>query len=116
VRLTGKDTGTANDRAARVALPARSALRETRLLAAASRLTADAMAARDSIAVLRMESLADAPAFAAALSSLLEDIGRATGRRGGGAVDVTEALVRARRVLGGIERVPAGAWSRGGPP
>ena len=116
VRLTGKDTGTANDRAARVALPARSALRETRLLAAASRLTSDAMAARDSIAVLRMESLADAPAFAAALWSLLEDIRRATGRRGGGAVDVTEALVRARRVLGGIERVPAGAWSRGGPP
>ena len=110
VRLTGRDTGAPGDRAGRTALLARSTAREARLLAAALLMTSDAQAARDSLAVLRLESLADAPAFAEALSSLLEVFRRGTG------ADATESFLRARRVLGGIVRVPATGWSRGGPP
>jgi len=110
VRLVGKDTGSPGARTAREALPTRSSARERRLLAAAALAANHATAARDSLAVLRLESIADAPAFAEALSSLLEALSRGNG------VDVTEPFLRARRVLGGIDRLPAATWSRGGPP
>ncbi len=110
IRLVGKDTGVPVARVARNALPRRSAAREARLLGAAALVATDAAAARDSLAVLRVESLADAPAFADAIGALLEAFAKAPG------TDVTEPFLRARRVLGGIERVPSAAWSRGGPP
>lgn len=110
VRLAGKDTGAPAARAARLALPSHSAAREARLLAAASLVPVDAAAARDSLAVLRIESLADAPAFAEALTALLEEFSQGNG------AGITEPFLRARRVLGGIERIPASPWSRGGPP
>ena len=73
-------------------------------------VTVDPTAARDSLAVLRIESVADAPAFAEALAALLEALSKSS------SADVTEPFLRARRVLGGVTRVPATTWSRGGPP
>ena len=110
VRLAGKDTASPDTRVARASIPSRSAIRESRLLAAAALATSDASAARDTVAVLRLESLADDPAFAQALSSLLDAFVRGSG------ADVTVPFLRARRVLGGITRIPLTTWSRGGPP
>lgn len=107
VRLTGKDTGATNLRRAREALPPREARRASRLVAAAQRAVVDASAARDSLAVLRVDALSDSPAFAAAVGAILDAL------RAGG--DATAAFVRARRVLGGVVRTEAGAWSRGVP-
>jgi hypothetical protein len=103
VRLAGRDTGVVNTRSAREALSPKEALRESRLLAAALLMTRDASAARDSLAVLRLESLVDAPRLAAALGDALEVV-----RRGG---NVTDALVRARRLLGnGAPADSLGRW------
>jgi hypothetical protein len=107
VRLAGKDTGTTNVRREREALPPREARRAVRLVVAAQLVARDVSAARDSLAVLRVEALADSPAFAVAVGAVLEVLAR------GG--DATEAFVRARRVLGGVVRTDAGAWSRGVP-
>ena len=107
IRLTGKDTAAPAPRIARLALPTRAAAREARLLSAAALVVTDAAAARDSLAILRLEAVSDAPIFAQALATLLEAMAR------GGRTDVTEPFLRARRTLGGIERVPANAWSRG---
>lgn len=92
VRLAGKDTGVKNTREAREALSPRDAEREARLLSAALLLTRDVNAGRDSLALLRLEALADAPRLAASLNDALEVV-----RRGG---DATDALVRARRMIG----------------
>lgn len=103
VRLAGKDTGQVNARGAREALSPREAERETRLLNAALLLTRDASAGRDSLALLRLESLTDAPRLAAALNDALEVV-----RRGG---DVTAALIRARRLIGGgMKSDSLGGW------
>ncbi|MEO8000116.1 MAG: hypothetical protein ABI852_21880, partial [Gemmatimonadaceae bacterium] len=103
VRLVGKDTGQVNARGAREALSPREAQRETRLLNAALLLTRDANAGRDSLALLRLESLTDAPRLAAALNDALEVV-----RRGG---DVTAALIRARRMIGsGMKSDSLGGW------
>jgi len=107
VRLAGKDTGATNVRRERDALPPREARRAVRLVVAAQLVARDVSAARDSLAVLRVEALADSPAFAAAVGAVLELLA------GGG--DATEAFVRARRVLGGVVRTEAGVWSRGVP-
>ncbi len=107
VRLAGKDTGVTNLRRAREALPPREARRAVRLVAAAQLVVSDASAARDSLAVLRVDALGDSPAFAAAVGDILEVLAREG--------DVTAAFVRARRVLGGVVRTEAGAWSRGVP-
>ena len=107
VRLAGKDSGTTNTRRERDALPPREARRAARLVVAAQLVTGDVSAARDTLAVLRVEALGDSPAFAAAVGAVLD----ALGRNG----DATEAFVRARRVLGGVVRTDASAWSRGVP-
>ncbi|MEP6836386.1 MAG: hypothetical protein ABJB74_23555 [Gemmatimonas sp.] len=96
VRLIGKDTGMVNSRVAREALSPKEAEREARLLSAALLLTRDVNAGRDSLALLRLESITDAPRLAAALNDALEVV-----RRGG---DVTAALIRARRLIGGAAK------------
>lgn len=108
VRLAGKDTGVTNARRAREAMPPREARRADRLVRAAQLAARDGSAARDSLAVLRADALGDAPAFAAAVSAVLDALN--TG------ADATDAFVRARRVLGVVTRTDAGVWSRGGPP
>jgi hypothetical protein len=106
IRLAGKDTGVTNVRGDRLPLSPRAQLREARLLVAASMVSRDASAARDSLAVLRLESIGDMPDFATALAGISDAM-----RRGG---DVTDSFVRARRVLGGVQRAPNSAWSRAG--
>lgn len=108
VRLAGKDTGQVTTRSTRAALTRREAERDDRLVRAASLVAAAPEAARDSVAVLRVEALADAPGFAAALGAVLTVFDR------GG--DVTEAFVQARRGLGNVTRTRATPWSRGGAP
>lgn len=110
VRMVGKDTGAPVARRARVALPPRSALRESRLLAIAEMVQSNPLAARDSLALLRLESLSDAPTFAESLNALVTALSTS------GTRDLTEPFLRARRALGGIDRASASAWSRGGPP
>lgn len=107
VRLAGKDTGVTNLRRSREALPPREARRAVRLVAAAQLVASDASAARDSLAVLRVDALGDSPAFAAAVGAVLDALD--------GHGNATDAFVRARRVLGGVVRTEAGAWSRGVP-
>ncbi len=108
IRMAGKDTGVISTRRARDLVPSRDVARDARVVAAAQLVARDAEAARDSIAVLRLEVVADAPALAAALDALLQ-----TMARGG---DVTDGFVRARRVLGGVVRTESGVWSRAVPP
>lgn len=110
VRMTGKDVGAPGVRAVRAPLPVPAIAREARLLSAAALTTTNSAAARDSLAVLRLESLKDAPAFAEALSAVLDAFARGAG------ADVTAPFLRARRALGGVARVPSVAWSRGSPP
>ena len=108
IRLAGKDTGTTNLRSRRVVQSFRLRDREARLLRAATLATTDASSARDSIAVLRLEVVGDAPDFAAALELLGDAL-----NRGG---EVTVAFARARRTLGGMTRASTTDWSRVGPP
>ncbi len=108
VRLAGKDTGVSNTRTPRTIVPLASVRREARLLAAAETMQRSAMAGRDSIALLRIESLVDAPDFARALDALLAHLAR------GG--NLTDDFVRARRTLDGIASETMGAWLRAGPP
>jgi hypothetical protein len=108
VRLAGKDTGSTSGRSDRGALPTRVGQRDARLVRAAQLLPTARDAARDSLALLRVEALGDAPAFAAAVARVLEAVDR------GG--DATDAVVGARRVLGNVVRTPGPGWSRGVPP
>lgn len=105
VRLAGKDTGLVNRRSPRGTVPSSVASRDARLVHAALLATTNAEAARDSLAMLRAESLADAPAVASALARVMEALAR------GG--DATQAFVEARRVLGVVVRTPGSVWSRG---
>ncbi len=104
IRLAGKDTGVTNLRNRRQSIPPREALRTARLISSAQLAIRDASAARDSLAVLRVEALSDAPAFAAAVARVLDML------TDGG--DATRAFLDARRVLGGVVRTNAGVWSR----
>jgi len=118
VRLTGKDTGLVAPRSSRNVLPRRDAERDARLVAIAqvlartegSATSAETRrnAARDSLALLRVEALGEAPAFANALGRVLDGL-----EQGG---DLTTLLVEARRTLGNVERAPVGRWSRVLPP
>jgi hypothetical protein len=105
VRLTGKDTGQITQRSRRAPLSARDAERDARLVRATSLVAVAGSAARDSVALLRVEALADAPAFAAALGAVLDVF-----ERGG---DATAAVMQARRVLGNVSRTRATVWSGG---
>ncbi len=111
VRLAGRDTGHSVPRPPRAPLPDVAVRRAARLVAAARLAATDAAAARDSVRLLRLEVLGDAPVLADAL----ESVARALGAPAADSV-VTAAFVRARRVLGGVGRAAPGAWSRSAPP
>ena len=108
IRLAGKDTGITNVRSVRAVQSSTARGREARLLRAAALAVTDALSARDSIAVLRLESVGEAPEFANALASVVTAL-----KRGG---DATDEFVRARRVLGGVTRASGTGWSRVSPP
>jgi len=106
VRLTGRDTGSTASRSARGVLPAPAAARDRRLMTLLTGSLAP-VALRDSLALLRIEALGDAPAFASALGSAIDAL--AAGR------DLTPSLVRARRALGVVQGVVPSQWTRGVP-
>jgi hypothetical protein len=94
VRLTGKRDGVAP---APIRPPddpvAPGVRRAARFEAALDRLAAGDPAGADTLALLRLDALEDAPALATAIGEAIEAL-----RRGR---DATDALVRARRLLGG---------------
>jgi len=108
IRLAGKDTGVTNARSIREALTPAARIREGRLLAAAVIAVEHPEAARDSVALMRIEAMGDAPLYTDALLAVLDVL-----KRGG---DATPAFIRARRALGGVTRAPNSAWSRVGAP
>ena len=107
----GKGHGRPNARLARDRAAVPSAAREARLLARRVAGRRRSAAARDSLAVLRVE-------VACAMHRRSRRRCRRCWRpsRAGSGARPHGAFLRARRVLGGIERVPATTWSRGGPP
>ncbi|MGH9888340.1 MAG: hypothetical protein ACREBE_22590, partial [bacterium] len=94
-RLAGKDKGSSSAR--RATPPADSvAWRLTdRFTSIAELARRSPLAAADSLLVLRVDALADAPSFAAALSDAAKAL------RTGDRNEATRALARARRALGG---------------
>ena len=98
VRLQGKrPEETPAERSGRAALDPAARRRAERLDAAIARLTVHDRAAVDSLVLLRLDALPDAPALAAALGDAVEAL-----RRGR---DATAALGRARRLAVGEPRV-----------
>jgi hypothetical protein len=110
IRLVGRDTGRSAPRSSRAPMPAWAPafdarfVRAVRMAAATSANGGNPEAARDSLAILRLEAVADAPAFAAALERVLADMTRGE--------DLTADVLAARRVLGIVERTPVSVWSR----
>lgn len=111
VRLAGRERGQTAARAPREALAPVDARRAARLVAVALLAARDAAAARDSVRLLRLEALADAPPFADALEGVVRALAPPAAPEA-----VTAAFVRARRALGGVTRAEPVAWSRSAPP
>jgi hypothetical protein len=93
-RLQGKDKGASSVRAPAAADSAQS-IRISRFVRAVELASRDPRPAIDSLLVLRIDALTDAPAFAAALRDATEALRR------GRSTDATAALARARRALAG---------------
>ena len=108
VRLVGKrDDAASSTRAPRAALDSSTEHRAARFDAAVDGLSANPAAAIDSLLALRVDALASAPLLAAALAPAIDSL-----RAGHNA---TDALVRARRIVGGtlvarVESAWGGAW------
>lgn len=105
-RLTGKDKGSSSTRrpvTAADSVTQRLLDRFTRIVELSGK---NASAAADSLQVLRIDALTDAPAVAAALSDAAKAI------RAGKGDDATQALARARRALAGspIARDTLSRW------
>ncbi|HEX3159019.1 MAG TPA: hypothetical protein VHQ45_10910 [Gemmatimonadaceae bacterium] len=108
-RLQGKDSaGVVSGRTPREDIDAAAAARARRLDRALLLLDAQPAAAVDSLLLLRVDALAEAPALAGALGDAIERL------RGGR--DATDALRRARRLADGEPHTAPGlpAWSGGG--
>jgi hypothetical protein len=106
VRLQGTDRGASNPRQPREPADDPASRLGARLTRAVELLVTEPAPAVDSLTLLRVDALADAPALAAALGEAIEAI------RGGR--DATAALVRARRVAGLVPSAPEplGPWGR----
>ena len=94
-RLQGKDKGISSVRRSSGALDSAARRRLDRFEAIIELANGNASAAIDSLLVLRIDALSDAPAFAAALGDA------ANAMRGGKSAAATDALARARRALAG---------------
>jgi hypothetical protein len=104
VRLQGTDKGAPNVRLPRAAGDDPADRLGARLTRTLEQLAASPAAAVDSLTLLRVDALADAPRLAAALGEAVELL--RAGR------DATDALVRARRVAGLVPSpaAPLGLW------
>jgi hypothetical protein len=109
VRLTGKDKGDPGPRLPLARLDSTTATRARRLAHAVTLADSAPSAAVDSLLVLRVDVVGDAPGLASALDALASAI--RTGR------DATAPLQRARRAVAGEPTVrdSLGQWSRGLP-
>ncbi len=107
VRLSGKDKGAPAAREARGFVDPKSRRRSTTFERVTSLLARDPDAAADSLLLMRVDALGDAPVLAAAL----DDAARALRKRDTAAIPL--AWLRVRRALGGpSERHEGvGAWS-----
>jgi hypothetical protein len=94
-RLKGKDKGFASTRRALSSTDSAGRVRAERFGRIIELSTVNAQAAADSLLILRIDALADNPAFAAALSDAATAVKRGRG------VDASNALARARRTLSG---------------
>jgi len=94
-RLQGKDKGASSARLPRAAADPAARRRAERFATIVELAAQNGSAAIDSLLILRIEALTDAPAFAAALGDAANAM-----RRGNGVV-ATDALARARRLLAG---------------
>jgi hypothetical protein len=110
VRLTGKDKGVASVREPRLAVDPVTRRRVQRFAHATELLARDPSAAADTLLVMRVEALEDAPSLAAAL----DEAARALRKGDAGAVSL--AWFRVRRALGPApeRRASLGLW--GGAP
>ena len=106
-RLAGKDKGAATVREPRPVAEPVQRRRAERFARATALLAHDAGAAADTLLVMRVEALEDAPALAAALDDAARTVRR------GDANAVALAWTRVRRALGGAPVTRAGvpAWS-----
>jgi hypothetical protein len=106
VRLQGAERGVSNAREPRPAADDPTAELGRRLTRALALLEQDPAAAVDSVTLLRVDALGDAPALAAALAVAVERL------RAG--QDATAALLRARRLawLAGTTAEPLAAWGQ----
>jgi len=108
-RLQGKDKGASSTRRPLATSDSAQRARTDRFLRIVELAPRNAKAAADSLLLLRVDVLTDAPAFAAALSDAANAI------RSGKSADATAALTRARRALGGAPaaRDSIGRWGGG---
>jgi hypothetical protein len=106
VRLQGKDKGTSSVRRPNSAADSATLRRIERFTNIVELVGRDAPAAIDSLLILRIDALGDAPSFAAAIGDATNAM-----RRGQSAA-ATEALARARRLLAGepIARDSLARW------
>jgi hypothetical protein len=106
VRLQGKDAGTPTQRRPRSALVDHARERAERFAAAVRTLATQSEAAVDSLLLLRVDALTDAPRLAAALAEAIDAL--RAGR------DASTPLSRARRELLGTSSVvdSLGRWTR----
>jgi hypothetical protein len=110
IRLAGKDKGIATVREPRLAMDPVARRRGETFARATALLTRDPSAAADSLLVMRVGALGDAPALAAVLDAA------ARAARGGSPQAIELAWTRVRRALGGapVARDSLPAW--GGAP
>ncbi len=106
VRLSGKEKGTASVREARVPADPRARRRAETFERVSQLMAAHPDAAADSLLLMRVDALTDAPALAAAL----DDAARALRKRDTAAIPL--AWARVRRALSGapVQRQDIGAW------
>lgn len=106
VRMTGKEQGASSMRRPRTASDSAANAREGRFARILQVAPRDPHAAADSLLLLRIDALADAPAFAAALGDAVDAM------RAGNGGAATSALARARRLLAGepVVQDSLGRW------
>lgn len=110
VRLSGKDKGNPPPRETRVARDPVSRRRAEAFERVAPLIAAHPDAAADSLLLMRVDALGDAPVLAAAL----DDAAKALRKHDGAAIAL--AWTRVRRALGGAPRIRLGASSWSGAP
>jgi hypothetical protein len=106
VRLQGKDRGASSGRQPRSAIDSTGHRRELRFARIVDMAAAGSPAVLDSLLLLRIDALADAPAFASSLGEVVEALRRSDRER------AATALARARRALAGpvAVRDSLGRW------